>query len=91
MFDDGEYVGHPEQAARYRAFRRKGVDLVVLIGCSGGVPTNDHEALGCQKEGATLININTDPFANPEIRADILLVGGAKPTLSALDRRLSVR
>jgi NAD-dependent SIR2 family protein deacetylase len=89
MFDDGEYVGHPEQDSRYRAFRENGVDLVLLIGSSGGVPTNDYEALACQREGAKLININPDPSANPWIRADLRLVGGAKYVLSALDLRLS--
>ncbi|HET6370313.1 MAG TPA: Sir2 family NAD-dependent protein deacetylase [Nitrospiria bacterium] len=89
MFNDGEYVGHPEQDTRYRTFRRNGVDLVFLIGCSGGVPTNDYEALSCQERGAVLVNVNPDPSANPSVRADISLVGGAASVLSALNRRLA--
>lgn len=89
MFNDWEYVGHPEQDAQYSAFRRKGVDLVFLIGSSGAVPTNDYEALSCQQEGATIVNINPDASANPGIRADFMLRGGAQAMLLALNQRLS--
>jgi NAD-dependent SIR2 family protein deacetylase len=64
MFGDGEYVGHPEQEDHFQSFMQTPPDLVVLVGSSGAVPTNDYLALHTMERGAKVININLDSSTN---------------------------
>ena len=74
MFGDWDYVGHEEQDRNFSRFLKGGVDLVILVGSSGGVPTNDYMALQFQDQGVPVININLDPSANAIVGTPHLLV-----------------
>ena len=73
MFGDMEYVGHPEQEKNFENFLRKEVDLALLVGSSGAVPTNDYLALELKKRGVKLININPDQSANNIAQAEVFI------------------
>jgi len=73
MFGDMDYVGHPEQEKNFENFLRKEVDLALLVGSSGAVPTNDYLALELKNRGAKLININPDQSANNIAQADVFI------------------
>ena len=87
MFGDMEYVGHPEQEKNFENFLWTEVDLALLIGSSGAVPTNDYLALELKNRGAKLININPDQSANNIAQAEVFIPlksGDAFSQLSAL-------
>jgi NAD-dependent SIR2 family protein deacetylase len=88
MFGDGEYVGYPEQDRRWQAFVQRPVDVALLIGSSGAVPTNDLLAARLQANGARVITINPDPHAGGFLRPDVAIAAGAGAALTAIDRRL---
>jgi len=90
MFGDGDYVGHPAQDAAWERFVAGGVDLALLIGASGAVPTNDRIAATLQQRGCPVITINPDPAAGGHLRPDIALPLAAGEALTALDRRLCI-
>ncbi len=86
MFGDGEYVGHPEQERNFQDFAGRRVDLVVLIGSSGAVPTNDYIAYQLQQNGAQVININPDASANRIVGTQHFLPMTSRAALEALHR-----
>jgi NAD-dependent SIR2 family protein deacetylase len=86
MFGDMEYIGHPDQEENFRNFIRRGVDLVLLVGSSGAVPTNDYIALQLKNSGAKLININPDPSTNDIAQAEIFLPLKSKEAFVQLDK-----
>jgi len=88
MFGDGDYVGHPEQDRRWQAFLRQPVDVALLIGSSGVVPTNDVLAAHLQASGTRIITINPDPHAGAFVRPDVAITEGAGAALTAIDRCL---
>ena len=85
MFGDGEYTGHPEQEDNFSDFLRKPVDLVLLIGSSGAVPTNDYIALQFNQGGAPIININLDISANSIVNTRHFLAMKGQEALVQLD------
>lgn len=89
MFGDGDYVGHPQQDRWWEGFLRQPVDVALLIGSSGAVPTNDAIAAHLQARGCKVILINPDPAAGGVARPQVSLVAGAKEALLALDSMLS--
>ncbi len=88
MFGDGDYVGHPDQDAAWEAFVSGGVDLALLIGASGAVPTNDRIAATLQRRGCKVVTLNPDPTAGGYLRPDVALHLPAGEALIALDDRL---
>ena len=64
MFGDGEYVGHPDQERNFQHFLGQPIDLAILVGSSGAVPTNDYIAVHLKGRGTDVININPDPTSN---------------------------
>lgn len=86
MFNDWEYVGHPEQEDRFQCFLREPPDLALLIGSSGAVPTNDYIALHLQDQGVAIININPDPSANSIVRTNLFLQMRSQQALVELDQ-----
>jgi NAD-dependent SIR2 family protein deacetylase len=86
MFGDMEYTGHSEQEENFSDFIRRGVDLVILIGSSGAVPTNDYTALQLKNNGAKLININPDPSTNDIAQSEIFLTLKSEEALVKLDQ-----
>ncbi|MEE9259224.1 MAG: Sir2 family NAD-dependent protein deacetylase [Nitrospinaceae bacterium] len=86
MFGDWEYVGHPDQEENFDRFVQQPVDLAVLIGSSGAVPTNDYIALRLKDQGAEVININPDPSTNSIVNTDLFLPMKSKEALVALDK-----
>ncbi len=86
MFGDGEYVGHPEQERNFQDFAGRRIDLVLLIGSSGSVPTNDYIAYQLQQHGAKVININPDAAANSIVGTEYFLPMTSKAALEALHR-----
>ena len=88
MFGDGEYTGHPEQEKNFHSFAREPVDLVILVGSSGAVPTNDYLALEFMRQGAPAININLDPSANSIVGTEYLLPLKGKQAFEKLDAAL---
>lgn len=88
MFGDAGYVGHPTQDAAWERFIAGGVDLALLIGASGAVPTNDRIAATLQQRGCPMITINPDPAAGGYVQPDVVLHLHAGDALTALDRRL---
>jgi NAD-dependent SIR2 family protein deacetylase len=88
MFGDGEYTGHPEQERNFYAFARRAVDVVVLVGSSGAVPTNDYLAREFMRAGAETININLDPSANAIVGTEYFLPLKGKEVFERLDAAL---
>ena len=86
MFGDWEYVGHPEQEENFERFLRNGVDLVLLVGSSGAVPTNDYLALRLKDRGAPVININPDPSTNAIVGTDCFVPMKSREAFIELDR-----
>jgi NAD-dependent SIR2 family protein deacetylase len=70
MFGDGEYVGHRKQEQNFHAFLQTKIDVALLVGSSGMVPTNDYIALQLRRQGAEIININPDPSANAIVESE---------------------
>ncbi len=89
MFGDSDYVGHPEQESNFRTFLQSGVDLVFLVGSSGGVPTNDYIALQFKNGNVPVININLDPSANSIVQTEYLITMKGKEAFEQLDHILS--
>ena len=89
MFGDGEYTGHIEQERNFYTFARRAVDLVILVGSSGAVPTNDYLALDFMRQGAPVININLDPSANGIVRTEYLLPLKGQEAFQKLDHALN--
>ncbi len=88
MFGDGEYTGHPEQERNFQAFARRAVDLVILVGSSGAVPTNDYLAKEFMRAGAETLNINLDPSANAIVGTEYFLPLKGKEAFERLDEAL---
>ena len=86
MFGDGEYTGHPEQEKNFRQFLQQPVDLAVLIGSSGAVPTNDYIALQLMDAGAEVININPDVSANSIVGTENFIPLTSRKALINLDK-----
>ena len=85
MFGDMDYVGHPEQEKNFERFVREEVDLAILVGSSGAVPTNDYLALELKNRGTKLININPDQSANNIAQAEIFISLKSRDAFSQLD------
>ncbi|RMF79970.1 MAG: iron dicitrate transport regulator FecR [Nitrospirae bacterium] len=89
MFGDGDYVGHPEQDRRFAAYLEGGVEVALLIGASGAVPTNDLLAARLQRGGCRVVTINPDPAAGGHLRPDAALHLPASEALARLEQRLA--
>jgi len=88
MFGDAEYVGHPEQDRNFNRFAQEDLDLILLIGSSGAVPTNDYLALHFHQRGAPVININPDPSSNSIVGTKYFLPLKSREALTELDKAL---
>ena len=86
MFGDGEYTGHPEQETNFRKFLEDPIDLAILVGSSGAVPTNDYIALHLQDKGTAVININLDPASNQIVNTDLFVEMKGKDAFVELNR-----
>ncbi len=86
MFGDGEYIGHPEQEINFRNFLEDPIDLAILVGSSGAVPTNDYIALHLKKNGTNVININLDPASNQIVQTDLFIEMKGKDAFVELNR-----
>ena len=86
MFGDGEYTGHPEQETNFRKFLEDPIDLAILVGSSGAVPTNDYIALHLQDKGTSVININLDPTSNQIVNTDLFIEMKGKDAFVELNR-----
>ncbi len=86
MFGDMDYVGHPDQEKNFENFFRKKVDLALLVGSSGAVPTNDYLALELKSRGTKLININPDHSANSIAQAEVFIPLRSSDAFSQLDQ-----
>jgi len=89
MFGDAQFVGHPDQDRNFATFIRRPVDVIMLIGSSGAVPTNDYVALHFGGQGTPVININLDPAANSIVRAEYMLPMKGREAFEALDQALN--
>ena len=85
MFGDGEYVGHPEQERNFQSFLQQPIDLAILVGSSGAVPTNDYIALHLKDRGGKVININPDPATNSIVGTEYFLPMTSEAAFIALD------
>jgi len=88
MFGDAEYVGHPKQDQNFQSFAKYPVDLVLLIGSSGAVPTNDYIALHFLERGAPVININPDASSNSIVQTKYFLPLKSREAFIKLDNAL---
>ena len=86
MFGDGEYIGHPEQEGSFKRFVQEPIDLAILVGSSGAVPTNDYIALHLMERGTPVINVNLDPSSNRIVNTDYFLEMKGKEAFVELDR-----
>jgi len=86
MFGDWDYVGHPKQEEQYSRFIQKPIDLAILVGSSGAVPTNDYIAQRLKAGGTALININLDPGSNNIACAEHFIAMKGKDAFIQLDR-----
>jgi hypothetical protein len=85
MFGDPDYVGHREQDLHWQRFVHRPVDVALLIGSSGAVPTNDLIAARLQQGGTRVVTINPDRSAGRVLRPDVAIFSGALGALTALD------
>lgn len=85
MFGDGEYVGHPEQERNFQNFLQEPIDLAVMVGSSGAVPTNDYIALHLKDRGTKVININPDPSTNSIVGTEYFLPMTSEKAFIELD------
>lgn len=85
MFGDGEYVGHQDQEIHFQTFIRNPVDVAILVGSSGAVPTNDFIALQLMQQGTKIITINPDPSANNIARTQHFLLLKSLEAFAELD------
>jgi len=85
MFGDGEYIGYPEQEESFKRFIQEPLDLAILVGSSGAVPTNDYIALHFMERGIPIININPDPSSNRIVNTKYFLEMKGKEALIELD------
>lgn len=85
MFGDGEYVGHREQEQNFHEFLQKKVDVALLVGSSGMVPTNDHIALQLKRQGAKIININPDSSANAIVETEFFIAMKSREAFLQID------
>ncbi|MFQ5673162.1 MAG: NAD-dependent deacetylase [Nitrospinales bacterium] len=85
MFGDAEYCGHPEQEENFRRFIQQPVDVALLVGSSGAVPTNDFIALSLMRAGTEVITINPDSSANNIARTEYFLPMKSREAFEALD------
>lgn len=88
MFGDPDYVGHHEQDRHWQSFAQRPVDVALLVGSSGAVPTNDMIAARLQAGGTRVIAINPDPTAGGVVRPDLLILAGAQAALEDIDLQL---
>lgn len=86
MFGDGEYTGHADQEKNFGQFLQAPIDLAVLIGSSGAVPTNDYIALHLMQQGTKVINVNPDLSTNAIVNTGHFLPMKSQEALLALDR-----
>ena len=86
MFGDGEYTGHPEQEINFTSFIEESVDLAILVGSSGAVPTNDYIALHLMERGTEVININLDASSNQIVNTDLFIEMKGKDAFIELNR-----
>tara|TARA_Y100001936_G_scaffold88913_1_gene87399 strand:+ start:1368 stop:2210 length:843 start_codon:yes stop_codon:yes gene_type:complete len=86
MFGDGEYVGHPEQESNFKSFLEDPVDLAILVGSSGAVPTNDYIALHLKQRGTAVININLDTSSNGIVNTDLFIEMKGKEAFIKLNK-----
>jgi NAD-dependent SIR2 family protein deacetylase len=86
MFDDGDYIGHPEQEESFKRFVQEPIDLAVMVGSSGAVPTNDYIALHFMERGTPVININLDPSSNRIVNTDLFIEMKGQEAFIELDR-----
>ena len=62
------------------------LDLAILTGSSGAVPTNDYIALHFMERGIPVININLDPSSNHIVNTEYFLEMKGKEAFMELDR-----
>ena len=86
MFDDGDYIGHPEQEESFKRFVQEPIDLAVMVGSAGAVPTNDYIALHFMERGTPVININLDPSSNRIVNTDLFIEMKGQEAFIELDR-----
>ena len=86
MFGDGEYTGHPEQEKNFKRFLQDFPDLIILVGSSGAVPTNDYIALHFKERGTPVININLDPTSNRIVNTEYFIEMKGKDAFLRLDQ-----
>ena len=88
MFGDAEYVGNSEQENYFSQFIRDPIDVAILVGSSGAVPTNDYIAYGLKQRGTKIIYINPDLSANRIVQADYFLPLRSHKAFLELDQYL---
>ena len=86
MFGDGEYIGHQKQEINFRGFLEDPVDLAILVGSSGAVPTNDYIAMYLKEKGTAVININLDAASNQIVNTDLFIEMKGKDAFVELNR-----
>ena len=62
------------------------MDLAILVGSSGAVPTNDYIALHLKKNGTAVININLDPASNQIVDTDLFIEMKGKDAFVEINR-----
>lgn len=75
MWGDSDYLGHPIQDDNFTRFLTEVTtpQVVVLVGSSAAVPTNDYLAARLQRQGSIVITINPDCAALEVCRPDLYL------------------
>ena len=64
---------HSLKTINFRNFLQEPLDLAILVGSSGAVPTNDYIALHLMQRGTTVININLDASSNQIVDTDFFI------------------
>ena len=77
-------LAHGPRRAAIDWFLREPVDIVLVVGCSGGVSLAPSIAAAAKRQGATVIEVNPSPSGHFD--ADVSIVAGAEvlPTLDSM-------
>ena len=62
------------------------IDLAILVGSSGAVPTNDYFALHFMERGTPVININLDSSSNRIVNTELFIEMKGLEAFIELDR-----
>ncbi|MGE4266989.1 MAG: NAD-dependent deacetylase [Deferribacterales bacterium] len=91
MFNDREYIDNDVQLNHFENFLEKHdrIDLILLVGSSSQIPTNDYIAKRLKQYGSRVVTINPDPSSARVCSPDIFIKERSLPAFEAIEKILN--